>query len=110
MRACVPNPQMLYALELCSGAGGLSGLATDAIPGHHAGITTRWAVDIALSACVSFKVNHPETHVRSRGPPWGTWGSTAQQHSTAQRSAPCAPCSAHRPPWDPPAAAPLPPV
>ncbi|XP_030535460.1 DNA (cytosine-5)-methyltransferase CMT2-like isoform X2 [Rhodamnia argentea] len=57
----------LTLLDLYSGCGGMS-------TGLHLGarlsctdLVTRWALDCDESACESFKLNHPETHIRNEG-------------------------------------------
>lgn len=54
----------MSVLELCSGAGGFSGLES---ADKHAILQTMWAVDINENACLSYKVNNPHTHVWNMG-------------------------------------------
>ncbi|XP_022145325.1 DNA (cytosine-5)-methyltransferase CMT2 isoform X2 [Momordica charantia] len=61
----IPKKADLELLDLFSGCGGMStGLCLGA-KYSSVGLITRWAVDSRKSACESFKLNHPETHVRN---------------------------------------------
>ncbi|CAM0872582.1 unnamed protein product [Alopecurus aequalis] len=64
-KCSVPNKKDLSLLDLYCGCGGMS---TGLCLGAHGGdvnLVTRWAVDNDKVACESFRLNHPETRVRS---------------------------------------------
>ncbi|WCJ29036.1 DNA (cytosine-5)-methyltransferase CMT2 [Euphorbia peplus] len=65
MPSCNGNKAELSLLDLFSGCGGMStGLCLGA-KASSVDLVTRWALDNDASACESFKLNHPETHVRN---------------------------------------------